>query len=50
MIEAFGALAASYDLPARLFLFTDRLSLLSASDFLTARWLDGAGEECTIFG
>ena len=50
MIEAFGALAASYDLPARLFLFTDRMSLLSAPDFLAARWLDGAGEERTIFG
>ena len=50
MIEAFQALATTYDLPARLFLFTDRMSLLSSPDFLAARWQDGAGEERTIFG
>jgi hypothetical protein len=50
MVALCQALAASGHVSARLFLFVDGEGLLSVPNFLEARWVDGQGQERSIFG
>ena len=49
MVDAFQAHAAMFDLPAKLFRFTDR-SLQSCTSLFDPCWVDGDGKERSIFG